>query len=1094
MPKRKPNPIEATRPAEDDRTEEEAIAALDELEERAEPEIVRLADEPMFSALLRAAVQKVSPDDAVLLDYVTHVTQPLSTELALQPAKGGEEFLAARRAEGKTERDVARYRHEQSLRAHLVNGLLPVAHVARLLKAWGAPRLRHFDERVYRLFCAGFTLHDWLKLPEVEAWLDREGLDHSSVSAAKHLPLIEAVFQEWTHRLGLDRFLNPIGGTEVWLHDLIYLACNAQVRWGTMLNLSQLPGLKLDGRARQLATDLCTLADRIAYVAKTPHEVTAHRSIVEIITDLSDGQARLVYHHVAENRGLLTNFIHNAAMEAMKSPSREPLLFAPSGVVYLENSPAAGRADRPAVAVEAVARATVDEIRRACAGRLNREFTGLSRDGKGLKTAPYYDLHFTPGEQICLAARAVFKMIPETKPPAAGKRLASITAKGMAPDGVDLDLPDDVRVDQLAEFCAMSVGIAQNATPGLDEVGLVLQTLGLSHERQTFDAIAGAKGGGGVPYPWYYVAGVYLGRGSGKGAAPDEWRALIEDLARTLAGAIEQDEPAEATKVATTNETTNETANEAPVGDGWDDLRAYVKRMLTFGPEAGEDRAAALRETAGLELARYSAAKTRGRAATVVCSLCSSAYKVSPQREAGLLFAPQVYTNKQPLHGSKAIRNICRICETEMMLRQILMNHGGALGSRFEGRRVRYLYFYPTYFFTPETLAQLAIIYRRLRRVSFTSVRKALLVEENGRTELRLDAAAFQRLQPLLMEPETNEPPETDRMFRFHFPEQQPVAFYFLGVPPPSRDAKDAEAWINPAFLALILPLALDVKVVASESSMPLLVEADELDETVFLDAPHDFVTDLLGRERITLEGLLPRLQALTAAYLIHLDGNARMGRGGYDYRWHTIPPLARNLSADPLWAFAYLKKWQRANRIEAVPADKAHVYLQFVSILTTLKGGDSMSHARTLTEQYMQFYRARRRNSNSILRPISIAAQAILEADPRLFDREGLVEAVRGELRDFMDRVGSGRADGHYAPGSTWETREASLHRFAEYFVGDIFYDTLRGDKSALRGKQLNLLKNACEVLYRDAVAHEWSKKPAGDEEQEGDSSLRSE
>jgi CRISPR-associated protein Csc3 len=280
------------------------------------------------------------------------------------------------------------------------------------------------------------------------------------------------------------------------------------------------------------------------------------------------------------------------------------------------------------------------------------------------------------------------------------------------------------------------------------------------------------------------------------------------------------------------------------------------------------------------------------------------------------------------------------------------------------------------------------------------------------------------------------------------------------------------------------------VKVVASESSMPLLLEADELDETVFLDAPHDFVTDLMGRERITLEGLLPRLQALTAAYLIHLDGNARMGRGGYDYRWHTLPPLARNLSADPIWALAYLKKWQRANGIDAVPADKAHQYLQFVSTLAALKGGNSMSHARTLTTQYMQFYRAKRRNSNSILRPISIAAQAILEADPRVFDREGLTEAVRGELRDFMDRVGSRRADGRFAPGSNWESREAAMRQFAEYFVCTLFHDTLRGDKSALRGKQLNLLKNACEVIYRDAAAEEWGNRQGeGSEEQEEDS-----
>ena len=122
---------------------------------------------------------------------------------------------------------------------------------------------------------------------------------------------------------------------------------------------------------------------------------------------------------------------------------------------------------------------------------------------------------------------------------------------------------------------------------------------------------------------------------------------------------------------------------------------------------------------------------------------------------------------------------------------------------------------------------------------------------------------------------------------------------------------------MNPAFLALALPLAVDVKVVATESSMPLLTEADELDETVFMDAPHDFVKDILGRERIPLEQILPKLQALTAAYLVHLDGNANFAKG--DYRWHTLPPLARNLAGDPLWAFAYLKKWQRAQGLDAI-------------------------------------------------------------------------------------------------------------------------------------------------------------------------------
>ena len=268
---------------------------------------------------------------------------------------------------------------------------------------------------------------------------------------------------------------------------------------------------------------------------------------------------------------------------------------------------------------------------------------------------------------------------------------------------------------------------------------------------------------------------------------------------------------------------------------------------------------------------------------------------------------------------------------------------------------MRYLFFYPTYFFTPETLAQLDRAYGDLKLIKFTALRKALLTEEGGQAQLHVTAQDFQRLGPLLLEQEPADP-QNDRLFRLQFPPEEPVTFYFVGLPPPGRDAKDAEAWVNPAFLALALPLALDVKIVATESPLPLLTEADELNETVFFDAPHDFVSAILGRERITLEQLLPRLQALTAAYFVHLDGNANFKKG--DYRWHTIPPLARNLATDSRWAFAYLKKWQRAQKLDAITVDKAHLYLQLVNILDTAKGADSMSHARELTTLYMRFYR----------------------------------------------------------------------------------------------------------------------------------------
>ena len=141
-------------------------------QENAEPQ---LAAEPLFSVLLKRAVAQIDPDDQVLLDFATHVAPALSLHLAHKTAKGGD-FITAMRAEGKAEETLSRFSDDQSMRAHLVNGLFPVAHIARLLRRWNIWRfVEYFDDQTYRLFCAGYTLHDWLKLPDVEAELIAHG-------------------------------------------------------------------------------------------------------------------------------------------------------------------------------------------------------------------------------------------------------------------------------------------------------------------------------------------------------------------------------------------------------------------------------------------------------------------------------------------------------------------------------------------------------------------------------------------------------------------------------------------------------------------------------------------------------------------------------------------------------------------------------------------------------------------------------------------------------------------------------------------------------------------------------------------------------
>lgn len=1034
--------------------------------QRATTAPVTLAEEPLFSALLYQAVMKLWPNDPVMADFVTHTAAPLSVVFGAHGAKGGD-FVQNRREAGLTVKGD--YTHDQSLRAHLINGLFPILHIADRLKSWGAPQLKYLDDRARRLFMGGYILHDWLKLPNVHEELERSGLTHDTVNANEHRELVEDIFRRWCAELQMQAFLEPVGGTEAVLHDLIYIACNTQVKWGTMRNVSALPRRSLDGRTLMLCESLSRLADLISYVARTPLEVTAHEVIRRELVQLSNNEARLVAHHLADNRGILTNLIQNAALEAMQHERRVPILYAPSGVVYLEHRTAPALPERGTI-IEGTLRRICEVSRK----QLGLSLTGFGRDGKGLKRADFYDLFFEVHEQVLIGTRAALKVMPFTKSSSSGNRYAKMRDGGWLPDPAAADLPNDIRVDQLAEWCHWTEGLVHESHPDVDVTSFLLRKLDLEDLRTTFDAIPRDNRAGGVGYHWYYAAGHYLKRHPG--LDPTDWEQLIENVAKALAAHLVAAKPAE------------ETAQP----DTWVELRAYISQLLSIGSTTIEE--ASDQSLFVAEFRRYQQAKRTGQGRSALCTLCSSPFDGSKQQETAILFSPQVYSNKLPLHGSTAIRDICPICSLETMLRQLLMNRSNVSGGRFEGREIRYLYFYPTYFFTPETLEVFRIVHNRLQRIGFTELRRQLVDNDaQGRPALRLDRHTLQRLEPLLLAPEDLSSSDDDRYPRMHFPDDDPITFYFLGIPPGSRDAKNAEAWIHPAFLSLLLPVCLDVKVVASASPLPLMLEADEITETVFLDGAHPFVRSLVGQERINVDQILPSLRRLTLGYLIHLDANSRQGRGGWDYRWSEIPPLARDLAADPAFACSYLKKWQRNAGAESVPLERAQRYLAYLD--TWGEEGDTMSHARQLVELYRQFYRARPRsgrlNSNSILRPMAIAAKTILTADLRLFEREGLTEAVRGELAAFMERVRNNGADGTLSPRQMDESpeqaarrREEAIQRFAEYFVGTIFYDTFRGDVAALRGRQLNLLRSACEVLYQDAAARDRQDRQAMEEQ----------
>ncbi len=1000
----------------------------------------RIAAEPLLVVLLRGTVEKLWPGDGVMRDFVEQVVQPISEELGHKAAKGGE-FAAQHRAEGRA--SVERYAHDQSLRAHLLNGLFPTLHVARLLKQWGAPQFRAYDDTMRRVFMAGYLLHDYLKLPEVEERLQAAGLSHDTAVGAAQMPILENIFRDWCARLRLDAFLAPVGGVENVLHDLIYIANNTQVRWGTLHNLSLLKRLRLNPTQLDLAEQLSRLADLIAYVIQTPPQAIEQR-VQSIIHTLSGGLARLTYHHVSENRGVLTNFIHNAALEALTHEYRQPLLYAPSGVIYLEHKEKAPHLPEVSKIVENV----IEKIKMMVRRRLETSRTGIKRDGKGIKYAPYYWLFFDLTQFIQMGIDATFAIINK-KEPSAGSRFEKMVSGKWMEKHVDLDLPKDIRVDQLAEWCYLAEKQVAEVVPDFDVGAFMLAEMGLTDLEADFRAVPRDNRAGGVGYHWYFIAGHFLKRNPG--LSPAEVEEKARHMARQLAEVV----------------SSHAIQSTASLQSDWNDLRTYITRVLTLGGEAKTD----LRQALQKELTRYTNAKRKGRRSTQVCALCSSSYRIDEQREAAILFSPQVYSNKKPLGQTGTNRDICSVCSMEMMLRQILMNRSAASGGDFEGRRVRYLFLYPVYFFTPETLEVIRHVHNTLKRLSFTELMRQL--SQNG--DVDFSATTLQHLQEFILDSRPSNP-ESDRYVRLRFPENEPVTFYFLGVPPPSREPKDAEAWVHPALLSLLLPLMLDVKVVASESSLPLMLEANEIHETIFLDAPHAAIQYIAQKPRLNVDEILPTLQRMLAIYFVHVDANATQGKNGFDYRWQDIPPVARLLAQSPLYVFHYLKKWQRKQKMDSIPASKAARYLSYAQFIS----GDNVmaNHARKLTELYRQFYRAKRWNSNSILQPITKTARAILDADSRLFgDSQSLTDAVYGALHNFIERAYKERLA--FPPrGSTHESQEEAMREFARYFVHEIFFGVFRGDKSALRGKQLNLLKNACEVIYLDEAAKDRAER----------------
>ena len=784
------------------------------------------------------------------------------------------------------------------------------------------------------------------------------------------------------------------------------------------------------------------------------------------------------------------------------------MLYLPTGVIYL------ALRDAPPISPETLPNLVVNKIKSLCAGQLKLRQTGFGRDGKGMKYAEYYNLFFDSPGLMQVALDATLRILNTGKTSVGKSRsenLVKFQKQNVLSIDYDFNFDDDIRIDQIAEFGDLitrkiweetveKIETARKKDKKLPEVpdfdltykvaelwNLTEYLPQLREIQRINESLKEQKlkgNTGGVPYEWYYLAAKYLEKHPGIEDVRENCQQVIYDLTDLISPILAQYQ----------------------LSDGWDDLRLWVSRVIML-PNTNKSTSVTTEIDNFInELGNYNAAKKPGRGKQLICSISHSAYTVTEQMESAVLFTPQVYTNKQMLGGSNAKRNISSIAGVEMMLRQILMNQTQAVGKRFEDGKYRYLYFYPTYYFTPETNKFLQKAYMNIAQTRFdTSIRNHFISKD---LQVDLGKENYQSVDSFLID--ENLDSEKDRTFKLSYPEDQPLTFYFMALPP-GRDSTDTESWVMPSWLAFAFPMILDVKTVVSESPIPPFNDGAEFEETVFLDsAPHAFRT-LVKKDRFRLDYILEGweeygiqypapLNVLTAAYAIHLDVNAKQGKTGYDANWGKFTELAKDFETSPLHVFAYLNKWVRNQKLETARIDKIKLYTYhfypcfdpYAKLNSTqekliVEARSTLNHPQNLTELYRRFYRANKRfnaKANAVLKPIDIAADTILKADSSVFDGETLTLAVAAEIVKLMDRVHSSTAEGRWIMSKREEERQAVLE-FAKYFVEDVFEGCFKSDRARLAGRQLNLIRDTCEFLYRLADDKEYQARPQNEPDQ---------
>jgi len=964
--------------------------------------------------LLQALLIETLPEDtdSILKSFIDTVLPEMEREFALISAMGGSEEIhyqnLLKQGDKYAQSNAKRFasKADQSLLVHVLNGLLTAWNLSSHL----SPK-KQLQPVEKKLLCLGITLHDYNK------YVKGKGEEQAPPKAHQIEEIIN-LCQDLGTKLNFDKFWSE---WSEYLLEIAFLAQNTQFGVDTNIILSN-----WENDQRQFTISDLRLTDILRHLLAFG-DIAVHISDpAEIVTSTKGDRLRdhlywlkipkkLVYHRLRDCRGLITNQIHNAVVNFARQLGWEEILCFAQGVIYL------APADLVSPDIKEI-QTTVwqnlihgdeDNNQKGLAAYFQSGDVGFVRDGKGLKIAPQTLELFTPTDLIRILPEVVKAKVANTKSPATPKRLEKLnlteTEHNFLLTGADL------RADRLAEFIILSQ--REFFANSQDYIVWILTTLELQNHISPEQAQIQS---GGVNYGWYQVAANYIANH----ASLDDQQIIeyIQTLSNNLAIWAED------------NQLLKE--NSSPTHQAFINYLAQYLEVFTTSQEPSEF---------AKELTAYSQAKTTNQP---ICSLSSGEAAAEEQLDTVVLFKPQQYSNKNALGGGRIKRGISKIWSLEMLLRQAFWN---APPGKLEEQQPVFLYIFPAYLYSPQVAKAIRLLVQEFKRMNLWEVRKHWL-----------DAGMHHDgLQNLPWRDET----EAGRFARNYSNKDLPFMAMTYTT---TRGKTITDAWVEPIFLTLVLPLLLGVKVVATASPDPLYASDQEFFESAILDGAAGFWQLLGNPQNLRIQDLSTALNRLLITYSLHLDNRSKKP----DARWQALNGTVRDLVTDVLNIFAISNEGFRNNKKEPGTEDVKRIwnYAQ-----TWVKGDLKMQEKLKLIErivtEYRQFYQVNiGESSHSILLPISKALEVILTV-PEHLDRQDIIFQGAGQLHDALERQEVYKRPLLMDKSVDISTRKSqeltAIHQFMTTCVDDLFCGLYKGDRALLQENR-NRIKSGAEFAYR--------------------------